>query len=225
MTVIFDQPFQILLELVQTHKLDPWDVDIEKLTNVLIQRIREMQKLDLRVSGRTLLSAAILLHIKSKHLNGNGYSMEVGDELDDEVDLDLPDLGPLMMIQRCPRKITLEEILLTLQETLKEMPVRKPKSRRKHERIVYTLSEYQVNMEQYLKKFYERIKELASDGRPVELMELLRERTRIEVARTLLMVLFLHTDGKIHLRQDKPFGGIYISLRNSEVREDGHQGG
>ena len=52
MTVVVDQPFQILLELVQTHKLDPWDVDIEKLTNVFVQRLRDVQELDLRTLDR-----------------------------------------------------------------------------------------------------------------------------------------------------------------------------
>ncbi len=223
MVVVLDQPFQILLELVQTHKLDPWDVDIEKLTNILIQRIREMQKLDLRVSGRTLLSAAILLHMKSRHLTGDGYSFEAKEEFDDGIDLDLPELGPLMIIQRCPRKITLEEIITTLQETLREIPTRKPKPRKKPEKIVHTLNEYQINIDEYLEKFYENIKKLAANG-PIGLIKLLSKRTRIELARTLLMALFLHTQGKINLQQDEPFSEIYISLKDSQVYGNGHQG-
>ncbi len=213
MVVVFDQPFQILLELVQTHKLDPWDVDIEKLTEVLVQRIREMQKLDLRISGRTLLSAAILLHMKSRHLTGNGYGSEASEELDDGIDLDIPELGPLMIVQRCPRKITLEEIITTLQETLKEMPARKPKPKKKPEKIVHTLSEYQINIEEYLENFYEKIKKLASDGQSIELTELLTKKTRMELARGLLMALFLSAQRKINLWQDEPLGEIYISLK------------
>lgn len=221
MAVVFDQPFQILLELVQTHKLDPWDVDIEKLTNVLIKRIKEMQKLDLRISGRTLLSAAILLHMKSRYLTGDGYNFETEEEFDDGIDLNLPELGPLMIIQRCPRKITLEEIIATLQETLREIPTRKPKPRKRPEKIAHTLSEYQINIEEYLRKFYENIKRLSSNGRSIGLIELLPKRTRIELARALLMVLFLHTQGKIDLRQDDPFGEIYISLKE-QVHDNGH---
>jgi segregation and condensation protein A len=216
MVVVFDQPFQILLELVQTHKLDPWDVDIEKLTDVLVQRIREIQKLDLRISGRTLLSAAILLHMKSRHLTGNGYGSEVSEELDDGIDLDMPELGPLMIVQRCPRKITLEEIITTLQETLREIPARKPRPRKKPEKIVHTLSEYQINIEEYLENFYEKIKQLASDGQSIELTELLSKKTRIELARALLVALFLNTQNKINLWQDEPLGEIHISLREQQ---------
>jgi chromatin segregation and condensation protein Rec8/ScpA/Scc1 (kleisin family) len=67
-----DQPIQTLLELVQQHKLDPWDIDIEKLTYLYIQRVREIVEVDLRASGRVLLTSSVLLRIKSDHaLNGH----------------------------------------------------------------------------------------------------------------------------------------------------------
>ncbi len=55
MPVIFDQPFQILLNLARDKKIDPWDVDIDKLAGLYMDRIREMEELDLRVSGRAYI--------------------------------------------------------------------------------------------------------------------------------------------------------------------------
>lgn len=211
MVVVFDQPFQILLELVQTHKLDPWDVDIEKLTDIFVRRIREMQKLDLRVSGRTLLSAAILLRMKSSYLASDGHGQDE-EEFDDGIDLELPELGPLMMVQRTPRKITLDELMGTLQEALKKPPSQKPKPRRELESIIHELSEYHINIEEMLEEFHRRIAELAPNGETIGLTELLTEKSRLELARTLLLALFLSTQGKITLRQDEPFGEIFISL-------------
>jgi segregation and condensation protein A len=213
MVVVSDQPFQILLELVQAHKLDPWDVDIEKLTDVFAQQVQKMQDPDLRLSGRTLLSASILLRMKSDYvINSNGRGQEVEEELDEALDLNLPEIGPLMMIQRGARKITLMDLMGALQEAMKEAPVHTRPSRKGMEKVMRLLSEYHINVEKYLEKLHRRIAELAAEGRAVTLMELVTERTRIGVARTLLLVLFLSTQGKIVMQQDEPFGEISISL-------------
>jgi len=213
MVVVSDQPFQILLELVQAHKLDPWDVDIEKLTDVFAQRVQKMHDPDLRLSGRTLLSASILLRMKSDYVvNSNGRGQEVEEELDEALDLTLPEIGPIMMIQRGARKITLVDLMGALQDAMKEVPVHARPSRKGMEKVMRLLSEYHINVEKYLEKLHSRIAELAAEGRAVTLMELVTERTRIGVARTLLLVLFLCMQGKITIRQNEPFGEIFISL-------------
>jgi segregation and condensation protein A len=212
MMTIADQPFQILLGLVQDHKLDPWDVDIEKLTGVYMQRVREMQELDLRVSGRTLLSASVLLRMKSDFvLNGWGGSV-VDEGLEEMFDLDLPDLGQITIIQRSPRKITLLDLMGALQEALKDIPARKPIQRRRLEKIVQTLSEYHINIERYLEELYQRIKSLAASGQEIPLSAIVLERTRLAMARTLLLLLFLSVQGKVVLQQPEPFGEIFTSI-------------
>jgi len=212
MAAIADQPFQILLGLVQEHKLDPWDVDIEKLAGVYLQRVREMQELDLRVSGRTLLSASVLLRMKSDFvLNGRGGS-EAEEGLEEVFDLDLPELGQVTIVQRSPRKITLLDLLGSLQEALKDIPAQKPLRRRKLEKIIQTLSEYQINIERYLEELYQRIKSLVASGQEVPLSALILERTRLAIARTLLLLLFLSIQGKVVLQQPEPFGEIFASM-------------
>ncbi|MFQ5792843.1 MAG: segregation/condensation protein A [Acidobacteriota bacterium] len=216
MVTIANQPFQILLGLVQEHKLDPWDVDIEKLAGVYLQRVREMQEFDLRVSGRTLLSASVLLRMKSDFvLNGRGGSAEE-EELEEVFDLDLPELGQVTIVQRSPRKISLLDLLGSLQEALKDIPARKPLQRRKLEKIMRTLSEYHINIERYLEELYQRIKGLAASGQEVPLSALVLERTRLAVARTLLLLLFLSIQGKVVLQQPEPFGEIFASVPAGE---------
>lgn len=216
MVTIANQPFQILLGLVQEHKLDPWDVDIEKLAGVYLHRVRKMQEFDLRVSGRTLLSASVLLRMKSDFvLNGRGGSTEE-EELEEVFDLDLPELGQVTIVQRSPRKISLLDLLGSLQEALKDIPVRKPLQRRKLEKIMQTLNEYHINIERYLEELYQRIKSLAASGQEVPLSALVLERTRLAVARTLLLLLFLSIQGKVMLQQPEPFGEIFASVPAGE---------
>ena len=213
MTVVLDQPFQILLGLVQEHKIDPWDVDIGKLAEVFIKRIKEMEELDLRVSGRTVLSASVLLRMKSDYvLNENGNGNVAEEELQDVLDIGLPELGPVMLIHQSPRKITIADLLGALQEALQDEPNIKHPIRRGLEKIMRVLSEYDINIEKYLEKMYHRITELAKDGHNVTFSELITEKTRIAVARTLLLLLLLCGQKKVALAQDDLFGEIFVSL-------------
>jgi segregation and condensation protein A len=219
MTTLTDQPIQTLLELVQQHKLDPWDVDIEKLTHVYIQRIQEMRELDLRASGRVLLSASVLLRIKSSYAtNGNGGGQAAEEELDDILDMNFPDLGEITLIQNTPRKITLADLLGALQEALAEVPAKKMYQSKKMEKIIQILSEYDVNIEKHLDALYKRISALIGAGTKVTLFNLIEERTRLAVARTLLLLLFLCADGKVVLEQPDLFSDIIVSLHREETR-------
>ena len=220
MTTIADQPFQILLGLVQEHKLDPWDVDIEKLAGVYMQRVREMREFDLRVSGRTLLSASMLLRMKSDFVFNGRKNPETEEELKEMFDIDLPELGQITIIERTPRKITLLDLMGALQEALKDTPIRKLVHRRKLEKIMQTLSEYHINIERNLEELYQRVKSLAASGKEISLSVLVFERTRLAVARTLLLLLFLNIQGKVVLRQPEPFGEIFASL----PAEEGYHG-
>jgi len=205
-----------LLGLVQEHKLDPWDVDIEKLAGVYLHRVREMRELDLRVSGRTLLSASVLLRMKSDFvLNGRGGSV-AEEGLEEVFDIDLPELGQVTIVQRSPRKITLLDLMGALQDAIKDIPARKPLQRRKLEKIMQTLSEYHINIERYLEELYQRIKNLVASGQEVPLSALVLERTRLAVARTLLLLLFLSIQGKVVLQQPEPFGEIFTSVPAGE---------
>jgi segregation and condensation protein A len=213
MTVVLDQPFQILLGLVQDHKIDPWDVDIGKLAEVFIKHIKEMEELDLRVSGRTVLSASVLLRMKSDYvLNENGNGNVAEEELQDVLDIGLPELGPVMLIHQSPRKITIAALLGALQEALQDEPNIKHPIRRGLEKIMRVLSEYDINIEKYLEKMYHRITELANDGHNVTFSELITEKTRIAVARTLLLLLLLCGQKKVALAQDDLFGEIFVFL-------------
>lgn len=219
MTTLTDQPIQTLLELVQQHRLDPWDVDIEKLTHVYLERIQEMRELDLRASGRALLSASVLLRIKSSYTrNGNGNGQVAEEGLDDLLDVDFPDLGEITLVQNTPRKITLSDLLGALQEALAEMPAKKVTPSKKMEKIIKILSEYDTNINKYMDALYKRISDLISAGMKVTLFTLIEERTRLAVARTLLLLLFLCSEGKVVLEQPDLFSDIIVSLPKGGIK-------
>jgi len=212
MVTFTDQPIQTLLELVQQHKLDPWDIDIEKLAYLYIQRVREIVEVDLRASGRALLSSSVLLRIKSDHaLNGHAKKAD-SEEIDDMLDLDLPDLGQINIIQSTPRKITLADLLGALKDALSEVPEKKPVVSRKIEKVIQTLDEYEINIIKHMAILHKKILELMESGKALTLTALVEERSRIVIARVLLLLLYLCADGKISLDQPEMFGEIYISV-------------
>lgn len=213
MPIIFDQPFQILLNLARDEKIDPWDVDIDKVASLYVQKIREMEKLDLRVSGRALSSASILLRMKA---DSPPYSSdhEEEDEFVEEVDFDMPELGPITLIRQNHQKITLSDLAGSLQEALEE-PKEQPRRERERttvKNVMRELDDYHINIEEHIQEFHEKITLLASDGNEINFTEILPKKNETEIARNLLLALFLSSKGKISLNQEEHFGDIYIEL-------------
>ncbi len=60
----------ILVEMVKSEKLDPWNIDIVDVTEKYLQKMIEMKSLNLRVASRTLLFASILCRMQSNVLAG-----------------------------------------------------------------------------------------------------------------------------------------------------------
>lgn len=206
---MIDQPFQILLELVRQHKLDPWDVDLEQLAGVFLLHVGE-DGTNLRSSGRAILSASTLLRMKTdRALNGDKHA-SMPEEIEDIPLVDLPELGPVMMIRPAARGITLAELLSTLKEALREIPPPRRWSRRGIEKVMRSVSDFHVNLERYLNDLYARVLELSKVGE-VTLTKLITDRTRLEVVRILLLALILSARGKISLRQEGHFGEIFVS--------------
>jgi len=218
MATLTDQPIQTLLELVQQHKLDPWDIDIEKLACLYMARVREIVEVDLRASGRALLSSSVLLRIKSDYtLNGRGKH-GAGEEIDENLDLNLPDLGQINIIQSTPRKITLVDLLGALKDALAEVPEKKPVISRKIETIVQTVDEYELNIIKHMAILHKRILSLIESGKNLTLLTLVEEKTKIAIARILLLLLYLCADGKISLEQPEMFGEIHVSSPKQVVK-------
>lgn len=59
---------EILVSLAKTGKVDPWNIDIVDITDKYLSQLFQMKSQNLRLTGRTLLFAAILLRLKSNVL-------------------------------------------------------------------------------------------------------------------------------------------------------------
>ena len=59
---------EILVSMAKTGKINPWNIDIVDITDKYLAHMFKMKSQNLRVTGRTLLFAAILLKLKSNIL-------------------------------------------------------------------------------------------------------------------------------------------------------------
>lgn len=60
----------ILVDMAKTGKIDPWNIEIVDITDKYLQQLVEIKMNNLKMTGRTLLFAAILLRLKSNILEG-----------------------------------------------------------------------------------------------------------------------------------------------------------
>ena len=58
----------ILLDLIKSEQMSPWDIDVSQLSKMYLEKVKEMKEANLHISGKIVLASALLLRIKSKKL-------------------------------------------------------------------------------------------------------------------------------------------------------------
>lgn len=82
---------EILVSLAKTGKVDPWNIDIVDITDKYLTQLFQMKSQNLRLTGRTLLFAAILLRLKSNVLENIDINEFEGQEGANGSDFELTD--------------------------------------------------------------------------------------------------------------------------------------
>jgi len=67
------EPVEVLVQLADDGEIDPWDIDVVRVTDKFLQRIDDA---DLRTSGRALFYASVLIRMKSDAMLGEGNDEE-----------------------------------------------------------------------------------------------------------------------------------------------------
>lgn len=65
---VFEGPLDLLLHLVQKHKIDLTDIPIAEITEQYLAHLEQMAQMDMEITGEFLLMASHLLYIKSRLL-------------------------------------------------------------------------------------------------------------------------------------------------------------
>src|SRR5271157_3956222 len=68
---------EILLDLIASDSVDPWNIDLVVLSDAFLKRVKDMEKMDFVVPANVILAAAILLKYKSNYLKFLNYQSEL----------------------------------------------------------------------------------------------------------------------------------------------------
>ncbi len=155
--------------------------------------------------------------------NGENGEEEEEDELLENLDFDMPDLGPITLIRQNHQQITLSDLAGSLQNVLekKESPKKKENKVKNVKDIMWEVDDYHINIEEHIEEFHEKIALLAGQGQKINFIQVLPENDKKEICKNLLLALFLWSRGKINLEQEEHFGEIYIELLESPEGNNG----
>ena len=213
---ILEEPIEILVNLAKNGEVDPWNINIVELTDKFLKRVDELEKMDLRVSGRTLLYASILLRMKS---NALVQVEEPPEEIDLESDnFEISDYPvPSMPLRRySKRPVTLEELLTELKKAEAFEKKRLNRVDNKKDEIRATLEDvlsvaHDEDIESRIGKMRSILNELLEKQKSIKFSELSSPLDRAGMIMAYLAILFLATRKEIWLEQEEIFGELFIS--------------
>lgn len=204
---------QLLIDLVVTDKLDPWDIDIVKVAEGFTKMVAQMKQLDFHIPANIILASAILLKYKSNALR----SYNEPEPIEEAEPLELADEGaipPLQIKARIPPKvpITLNELISEMEKVIKYDDEERVKKIRIRPREIITIDLPEYDIEKEMEKLYSRIKTEMDTESLVLFSTLTKDKTPKEVILTLSPLLHLAQEKAIGLRQDEFWGEIFIKV-------------
>lgn len=81
-----DKGIDILVELAKSGQIDPWHIDVVEVTDKYLLTLDVTKETDLRLSGRALFYAAVLLRLKSEAMHEEEEALLDGDDVEYDVD-------------------------------------------------------------------------------------------------------------------------------------------
>lgn len=232
----------IIQNLVSSGEIDPWDVDISLLTQKYLERLRTYKEANLKVSGKVLLAAALLLKIKSRKLVGEDISdfdrLLAGDVSSDEFYDSLEQelargeavaiAQNIELVPRSPmprkRKVSVYDLVRALEKALEV----------KKRRVLQSIRDADVDVprEKFdigaaIMNLWSKIKMFFTGGQErIAFSQLVSGPSKKDKIHTFIPLLHLSNEQKVELEQKEHFGEIYVAItgKGSEVGKNAESG-
>lgn len=231
---------EILVSMAKTGKINPWNIDIVDITDKYLAQMFQMKAQNLRLTGRTLLFAAILLKLKSNILeNIDINDLEVSNVEDNFDEFELNDDLDYTQEYNANNVISIDEVLqrrtsvrlnrnrvVTLKDLIRqlefyEMIDKKQSLKNAHERAKRRIRSYAnlspddiINLahEEYIENSVQKLKE--------NLEQIFKKEKKIELNELILLgmdkitayiaLLFLSAESDYELVQDEFYSDLYV---------------
>lgn len=235
---------EILVSMAKTGKINPWSIDIVDITDKYLSHLFQMKAQNLRLTGRTLLFAAILLKLKSNILENIDVNEFEGADDEDNIELTDDDFeADYEQDYNTNNVISIDEVLqrrtsvrmnrnrvVTLKDLIRqlefyEMIDKKQSLKNAHERAKRRVRSYAnlsaddiVNLahDEYIEDGVQKLKE--------NLEQIFRKENRVELRELTLLgmdkisayisLLFLCVESDYELVQDEFYSDLYVTRGN-----------
>jgi len=221
---LIDQPAwkTILLDLVESEKMDTWNIDICALADKYLEKINSLEHANLRVPANAILASAILLKTKSKALRLTSLEeleKEVASELSEEERRLLEAGIPELVGQRPAResRLTLDELVQNIESILNKS---KSKNRfdKMFEEVKFAIPYNDFNIDEKMAEVFALIQQRCDSQGIVLFSQLMNgNKSSTQVVQTFIPLLFLANKGKVNLWQEDFWQEIFISLAESPL--------
>ena len=214
---------ELIYNIVSYEGLNPWDIDIIKLTDSFLKYIEGFKTLDFRIPAKVVLVAAILLKLKSDILSplkveGTEYyseDMKILDEYE-RIKFDLENMELKPPIERhVKRKVTIDELIDALRKAMKVKQKKDVIRRKLGKRIRAEIGE-EEDIELRIKNLMAGIDLLLTKLKADKVMfsKIVEKWERDEIVRYFMPLLYLSSRGKVTTEQKEFFKEIFISKQN-----------
>jgi segregation and condensation protein A len=202
----------ILIDLVKSNKMDPWDIDVAGLTQKYLNKINQLETSNLKVPANAILACAILVKTKSKQLKLSSVEEEEEEVTmtDEQKELFLEEI-PDLMASRSFRegKISLDELVNSIEGIIQQTT---PLKRNMREIPKMELDFDTTSIEDKLGDVLDLIKDKVDSQGLVMFNDLVENNENNSLINVFLPVLFLMNSGKILAYQEDFFGDIFVKL-------------
>jgi len=212
----------IIYQIVSFENLDPWDIDIIKLTDSFLKYIEKMKILDFRIPAKIVVVAAILLRLKceifspfERTISSTSLNQEIDDEIlrlkEETENLELK--NPIK--RRPKRKVTLDELVDALKKAVKVQEKKETTKNKLRSKIGRHLASDEVDIEVRINNLMFEIDGLLGklNSEKVEFSKLVNEWESETIINNFLPLLHLASRGKVGTEQKQFFKEIYVKKK------------
>lgn len=206
----------ILISLVKSERMDPWNIDVKILAEKYLEKIRSLNSTDLRLPANAILASAILLKFKARSLRLP--SLEEEEELrikslmtEEEL---LGGMMPELISPNLVRegKVSLDQLVQSIEEILDKTKSKVLRERDGRERPVFNLPFAGLNMEEKMKEVLDLARSHADETGLARFSVMVRGKETNSVVECFLALLFLINQNQVSAWQEVLFGEILVNV-------------
>ena len=207
---------EVIYHIVSIENLDPWDIDLVKLTESFLNYINRIKELDFRIPAKIVFVAAVLLRLKADYLSifeEEETIEEVAKEkpfVDLGIDPNLIQLGvPMKRIPK--RQVTLDELIKALKKALavRERKEKRIKLWRRRLRMNITEEDITKKIEHIMNEINELMHKMKKNK--LKFSQIVEEWNRDQIIDHFVPLLHLEKNEKVRTEQEEFFKEIWIT--------------